>query len=139
MTSAQNDTIQSFRLLLLPIRQESETVCADHLSDYLEKKHVAKEDATRWINLNLAQWKQDGSPPQELKELITDLLKLASDVDTVLVSKTYFDLHYCLLKDHLLKHEQARLLLCDILFISALAQDQRLSSSQLFTDKSPCN
>lgn len=127
---------QPLRLLLLPMKAGSEAACALRLKFELKALQVLSKDYMSWVELQLENWRTQGTPSRDLKRVFRGLILASHPADSgfipgQLLADQYFSLHEKLMNDHLMSHEEAVAFLTHSFLIAHLAESEKLSAAQI--------
>jgi hypothetical protein len=135
--------------MLLPVVKSLEDEFVTFCGIYLDDIGVPEEDRAAWLAVELRSWRSTGDPSDEFAELIEQTLydedrkpsSFMLDLDNLgdvafrsIASEaagSYFVLHQALLDSHLLDHDEARQLLSHAGLIARLAQQERMTASEI--------
>jgi hypothetical protein len=128
----QNETRRLLRTLLLPINLESENVCIAELGEHLaDNAGDDYSDCSAWLNGQISEWNETGSPSPYFKLLIEHLLRVGNPVYGEVISQYYFRAHEELISNQLVNSELARSFLSHLLLIVRLSLEEKMSCAQI--------
>jgi hypothetical protein len=120
------------RTLLLPIDIRLEHQCVQAMLEYLNKTvGETTEEHSIWLEGQVNIWDDDGKASDELTQLVKCLLIAGNENYSQLISDNYFNAHAELVSNQLVPSELARSFLSHLLFITRLADEERMSCAQI--------
>jgi hypothetical protein len=127
------ESIKALRTLLLPISPAAgtEVRCASVLEEFLLSLEVHAADFHDWAIINLEQWEDALSPPNELREAVQRILIVAGEIAANELSQHYFSIHKKLIEDHFFSHSEGRWFLSHSFLMIELASKEKLTAAQI--------
>jgi hypothetical protein len=120
------------RTLLLPIDLKLETLCIQAMIDYLNLvAGETIEEHSIWLEAQVNIWDESGEATSQLTRLVKELLLAGNESYSELISENYFNAHVELVNNQLVPSELARSFLSHLLFITRLADEERMSCAQI--------
>ena len=127
------EAIKALRTLLLPIIPVAgtEAKCASIFEKYLLSLEIQTADFHDWAIINLEQWEEALTPPDELRRAVEKILIVAGDIGADELSRYYFFIHRKLIEDHFFSHSESRWFLSHSFLMLGLASKEKLTAAQI--------
>lgn len=120
------------RTLLLPIDLRLESMCVEVMAHHLRQvAGDAIEDHAIWLEGQVNNWDNSSHASAQLKELVKALLEVGNSDYSQPIKDNYFEAHTELVENQLVPSELARSFLSHLLFITRLANEEKMSCGQI--------